>query len=627
MLKAWLYRGFNCKIFAIFVTATLSFGAVAEPAIQVQIMTFAKGTFWEATRTLLEPNPAQDREAGGRYASTTTEPFFASGNCGDILQVSQLRPLEVMKQNGYIDELIFQKLMNFEKLGIQSEQVDFITQFSDLTPQQEREIFGPQGAPPSRVMGGVKGLKPGLRRISRGTIFIVRGYVLTEDANGKIVPKPAKMPWELAATTPKDLSRHVDRAKIPYVVELGRVHVEEVLPGKLDLSMHFAASLLANQLHTLMIDPKEVLVTGNFLDAQHTRFFTRMFKMRLLTDDSLSEIEAGGRVPENYTDLSLPRGPDEWAQQRNTVCFTSAGHMQIKFPIEALSARAHKIQSLAPKPISGIEAQAVVRDYTTNMREDFDFVWESVGRARAPLMISDFGTPLIGYKMLATFLRRGFPYDESVNIPVEYLGRFQTWIAPDMFMSNWLEKLNYLPINPATGQLKAATFVSNLDVELAKKMGVLYPAAVLLSVADHIEKRIEAFAPREYNDLRDEVNKARRAKGLPLVSKVEAEEFFETFPLYLGTEEKLLFGLIKELGGRAETSQAFRANFLSGPITSLTRNLNISVSLQPTTVYGFDGKKIRQLRELYHAINQNARQRLRKGLADTQTKLLNSGSL
>lgn len=624
MLKAWLYRGFNCQILAIFVTAALSFGAGADavPEINQHVITFDNGNFYEATVSRSVP-------VNGRYLTVKTQPTFTGGNCGDILQGHQTRPLNVMRDAGYISEKIHQKLSNFEKLGIAPESVTIISQTSDLTPQEEIEIFGPRGSPPDRVVKGRWELDPGKIRVTRGNIFIVRGYVLREDESGKLVPEKRDMPWELEAL-PQGITRKIDSKKIPYAIELGRLHAEgKPLAGNVKLLMQTVTAILANEMQILKVDPKKVLVTGHFLDAEHVRFITKAFHLRILNDEVLDQIEAAGRVTENYTDLPLPDTHDGWAKHTDTVCFTSAGHMLGKFPIENFSEKVAQLTRIAaPVPLSGVAALAITREYLTNIREDFDFNIEPFGKSRAPLMVFDYGTPLLGYKMVSTLRKRGFEFNgPQMNQALDFLGRQDNAIAPDMFGYRWLERAMFLPMNRADGKLTPGMIVSNLDFHLFRKGAHMYLAAIILSIADLVDKRIDAFDPENFGFFLQSINEERTRRGLPKVATADAETFFDSYPLYLAARDiNFQILLTHEMKGVSVKAPAMTAQFTSGPITGASQSFHMSAQMIEETIYGFDGAKLRKIRREYHAFNHEARKRLDKSSYEARLKLLQAGS-
>jgi len=605
----------------LFFALLFASSAWAEPVMKVHIMTFAGGSFWEATNSQLVPVGNT-----GRYISEKTEPIITGGNCHDLLQSFQESPLKAMKRDGYIDAQTYDKLMDFQKLGIQADQLTMISLFSDLTAAEVKTIFGAGGVPPERLMNG-PGRSPGITRVNRGALYIVRGFQLEQGEGRNLRVAPRALPWELDAKLPNGLTRRVDRAKLPYVVEVGRAHSEsKPLPGDFRLAVQMATAVLAADAVTLKVNPKKLMVTGHFLDPQHTRLFTKFFPLRILNQSVLHQLENQGEIADSYLNLALPATRDEWNKHDNSLTFGSLEQYLKSYPVEKISEPAFRIQSLSATPLQGAEAQAVVREFATNMREDYDFEISGFAKARAPLMIRDHGTPFLGHKMVSSFSRRGFEmmkpnFMEGMN----YIGGLPRSTEPDLFMVHWFEKLQAFHLDPSKTYIPGI-YLANLDPQLAEKMGAMYPAALILSVADMIDKKIEAFGPQHFAYFMQTVNEQRVKQKLPVSPSVDAAGFFDLYPIFISSENPKLISVLKELGAKTVPSQAMAANFQSGPSRKDLNSVEIGVGIKPTQLYAIDGKKLRQLRELYHVFNVEARQRLSRGVHDQRQKLLYSGT-
>ncbi|MGE4132892.1 MAG: hypothetical protein AB7F86_14725 [Bdellovibrionales bacterium] len=620
-MSSWAHKILlKSRFCALLVTLSLSLGAGAEPALKASILTFDGSGFWEAIRTSLKVS------SDGLYQTEKIEPLFTAGNCENILQSFQRRPLEVMRENGYIDSSTYQKLMDFQKLGIRPPQLTLISLYSDLTATEVKEYF-PNGLPPERALNGdVR--TPQLKRVNRGALYIVRGYELlgTKGKRPEVSARP--LPWELDSHLPNGLTRRFDRKKNPYIVEIGRAHAEgKPLPGNFKTAAHLATAILAHDAEVLGITLQEMLITGHFLDAQHTRFFTKAFPLRPLNDQLMTTIEAaGGLNPTYLQDIELPKKREEWDRYADTVTIGTLERFLETFPIEQISSTAHSLMTYAKSKVTltGLQAQSLLHEYTTNMREHFAFHLEGIPDSPAPLTVYDYGTPFLGYRMLQTFLRRGFPYDPHLlNGSLAQVQNLQRSPTPDLFMDRWLEKVHPLPTN-SKGLLRAGWIVTNLDPKMTETPGIggLYPAAVLLSLAAKVDHQIQSFSPERFKDFMDTINDNRAAKGRPQSSDISAVEFLDFFPIFIHTENAKLAALLGELGGKPEPTNAMALKFVSGPATSA----NISMEMRQSTMFKFDGKAIRQLRSLYHVLDHQAASRLRPSIHNSRLRLLQSGA-
>jgi hypothetical protein len=598
----------------------------AAPALQVRILAMGGDDLWEATETVLTPI-APDSPL---YQFTKVQSLVTAGNCGDLFQNFQARPLDVMNENGYVPDEMRERLLKLKDSGIKSKQLLLITLFSDITPAQASELFGPEGVPKGRLLKRIRNPSgEELLRVSRGTVYAVRGYELIGKGANGFQLSPLPVPWELGAPLPSGLTRPLDRTQVKALIEIGRVHAEKgALPGDFDLLMRTLMTTLENQHHALGLNPDEVVLSGHFLDPQHARFFTHSFPLRILTAELQAQLEANPReLLSHYLELPLPKGSAQWKEHPDTVTFGSLAEAVRQFSPESISSLA--AESKSHGRLRGADALHLIRDFASTLQDRFTFVGPDESSARPPLVMLDWGTPLLKLKQNLVLRRYGFTSFEDPNFAF-FKNRFQqTTLAavPDFLLGPWQERSLFIPIAAMPGAKNGAMepipslMITNLDAQLAREYPQTYLSMVLRSVYDWLRAKFQSLPPEQYAEVLAFTNQQRKTHGLASLRELDHVSFLASFPLKVASSDDVINQQLADLGGVQSSAFKMGFHFPKGPVT--TSSVDLGFQGGAGVVYDFDGQRLMQIEQTGPG-EANARNRLRREMHTPWQSLLQS---
>lgn len=628
------YLKISSLLLAIYLPS-LAWGERIATPLSMRLLTFPGGNFWEATETIVSPS------GYGTYINTNISTHFYGGNCGNLLQTFQQRPLEKYLQDKYIDQETFDILMEFESLGIKPQQLVLLSQFTDLTEAQARAIFSgqlpekrftqlppePQQLPDGRVIQ-----VPGKVRIWRGTLLATRGFEAYLNEDGKLAHRALKVPWELDKVLGSKLKRTFDRSQVPFLTEIGRIHMEkEGLAGNSQKAVNVLITYLANEARTMKVDFKDYLLSAHLLDPQHTRLMVAGYPLRILDTKWQSEIESNlDQAMTGYKARTNPRGPG-WQEHPNTVVI---GRMQEAFeelPLEKVSEVVRLLNKRTDGKLAGPQALHFYQDLTVFHRQLLDFYNTDFPKPSRPVSVRDFGTAFLEGRIAGALTRIGqFKGDDATE---DLLRGFHVAGEPDSGSAVWDDRSIHAVLPPQallktaspTGKVDAAKTlqVGNWDQSLVTKYPKTYVAAVILAVADTMRHRFESLGSN-YQPVLDRMNAYRANLGKPTATSLDFQSFFETYPIVVTSKYPLVDEQAKALGGSPLSGMRFEFLFNHGPGTS---GFNVRTQQTPTTYYSFGVKELQILAEQFPQYSRQGRRNLRLNLNEMNLRMILSGGI
>jgi hypothetical protein len=651
----------------------LSLLAHGQPALTkgYRVLSFPGDTYWDAIETVLEPT------SDGRLHTKNLGPFFKVGNCGDILDGFQARPLAVFRQKKYITQEMYEALIHFQSNGIKPSQLRLIQQFSDLPTHEVHRLLG-ASVPEERVLDN-DGAGSGVVRVSRGTILYVRGFEPKLLGPSKVTYTPLKVPWELDQPLPSKLTRPLDREKLKYLVEIGRLHAEEgPIPGDRRGMVKLALTLLSNEVRGMKISPDDVIWSGHFLDAAHTRLFTAQYPTsRPLTPEIQTALEANRKKAlAELTQSPLPRGPQEWAVHENSVVIGRLSDVVKSAPldVESISDSANRLSQVLSQfnsaGVTGDQAFDFIRDRLNALRQTYDFKFPGVeslklAPAQKPIQILDFTTPLMLMRdakdlrklgVMATAeqalqlvkglglddvkdpgLRRQFQLSTALlEMPLPI-----TWQAGEDFISGILQAINGKlvadPEHPqqkvefnkdfSSGDSHPSVLIGNIDPAAIQKLPKRYLPALILSVVDLLQKRFEALSHEDRLLLTEAHNLHRREKKLPPVTTFTFDDFLENYGVSVPGVDEWISNEARELGGKSVEGVLFNPNIDFSEFSLVNPRITATAAIKKVYFYLFTKRRIEILRKLHPEYATDAYKNLDIGLRLIEQRIDQSGTL
>ena len=611
MFHLCLTRGLSL----ILLFAAWSFAAEAgEYPIQVQTVSFGGTSYLQATETTLTPN------ASGRFTSLKgAQATVRAGACKDALSDFQKRPLQVMRDRGYITQTMFESLSRDLPKTLDPRQFLLVTLFSDIPHSEALALFGGSTPESRRLMEWQD--KQGKRwvRIGRGAIFAVRGQILHVGAQGKEELRSAPVPWELGNQLPSGLTRKIDRAKVPALIEIGRAFSEQgVLPGDIRLAVRTLALTVEKEFNILGIPPSQVLMSGHFLDSQHTRLFSSKFPLRPLSPELERELEenlipALARIEE----IPLP-SMDEWKNYNDAVVVGSLQALMSGFKVEDLSEVAYQVGRLSQGKVTGASALHMVIDFFSWTREDFDYQPPGYRRSPHPIMLRDRGTVMPSDYLIAVLRKYGLIFGTPIcNAVRDYVQALAFNPEPDSFMESWSDPCHFIRgTNMQCLRNDSVLEVANLDTEAALAMPIRYLASVLLSITDLMRTRIEAISPEIRPLMVKWTNEKRATKGLPPIQRIDLTVYLESFGISLASVDPQVQTQLRNMGGKPIESTSIEIGLRNGNQGYF--------GIHPTYVFEFNLKQVREIERMFPDLTESARNRFSPGAHAKRLQLLQS---
>lgn len=615
-------------------------GPTGGPALLHRVDIY-RGTTWEVVQSFFEPTES------GRHYMKNQEAHLSAGNCADLLQAFQARPLDAMeKDRGYVTPEMRRQFERLDQMGIKSSQVVTVNQYSELNEEEARTLFPDPVELEERTLRKSPGKK---RQISRGTMWFIRGFELDPaqleaETPAPLKPKIVPLPllWEhKSAPLPFPLSRPVDRMKVRAVYEIGRSLSEgPQLPGDFKLMASLIAQVIAQEADVFNLDSQNVVLTSHTLRADRARLFALLFGTRLLNDSVVERMESDlSGFMTRHQDEPLPKGR-EWEKFENSVSYTSLAAAKERFPVEELSELAWRTAAASGGLIRGRKALEFWREFSGFFRRDLHFNHPDIGRSSRPLMVLRGSDAIFIEELMSLVDRFGVPRidlkDERTARPVQNL--LNIWqssvdvnFAPDLFLEEWYGRTVHLHPGfepdrnlPPRSLQAVAHLITNMDPELVNRVPRVYSAAVILGLWDMVDYEISQLSPFAFNILRYKLNEDREAKRLPGVHTVDAETFFDTYGLAVAPVDGNHAAELRQLGGKPTPgkAQVLSGNVLkSGYLDQLPNVIEFKLVDTQVTLFKFNSKEIAALKQMFPGLSNNARKALRNGYNKIKLRL------
>lgn len=550
-----------------------------------QVITYGGSSHFQATQTILF------QQGSGRLLTREVKSLQRSRTCDHFLGSFQAFPLREMLESKYITRETYERAMEVLPEQLDARQLLLITAFEDLPASQVSAL----NIPKDRVFTDALALEPGLIRVAIGTIYVVRGQILSKSARtGKAPPlTPLSVAWELNINTEKNASV-LNREKIPMLLEFGRLTMKPLRPedSPLDQSMHLAFSILETEAALLGISPEQVVVTSQFFDRGHTRLFLRGWPLKPLTPELKTRLEN-----DPVATMAQPRESTE--PDANGVVFGSLSQHLAAFREKEISETAERMAIASKGALSGQRAKLFLNRMMSRLRRDYDFVVpDGTVSPRGPIQIRDRGTALVDIE-LAEFLRQELGV-ELVNPkvappslqPLVKLIEGVYWNPEPEWLSNgWVDPTYFVAKDSAERKHAVpALEVANIDPILAGQFPVTYEASLILAIAHDVQARGQNLAP-----------------------------FFDQTPLRIASSDSGVSARLQLLGGRPIEAIAPHMSFIESP-----SGVKVEMGIIPAFFFEFRSAQIQAIGEQFPQLNINARERLRPGTHATRLMLLNS---
>ncbi len=562
-------------------------GAQKDYPIKARVVSFKGNNSWAGVTTLYAP------DATGRYAFENIESEIKMGNCGDLLTQFQHRTLEQMAEDKYISAEMLSHLSEMTKLGIKPNQFTLLTLYSEMPEAEAKILFGGK-IPEGRMQRGSGG---GLVKISRGTLYAVRGFDIVSDGKNGHQLRTLRVPWELSPV--ETLTRNFDRQKVPALYEMGRAFMEkDVLPGDFTLAMHIMITALTSEARILKLDTEKVILTGHSFQGANdkksgtrARLFAKLFPVKPLNDERMGMIE---NEPEkflaNYMDLPLPT-PQEWTELKDLVSFGTLKKASEKFSIEKISSWGEKISEASGRVLSPTQANAFYQDFLANWTHDYVLTVE--GREfRAPIRTQNSATARLYVEYLMLAKKYGMDPRSSNFIRVKEL--LQTTSDPvevDSFHEDYFDNKVFLPFLPvgvkSDGSPDAAPafWLGNFDPSAIPQAHLAYVGGAILAYQKLIRDWLKGLSAEETSYAMEYISEMRRELKLAPISSITEANFFETFPIVTYSTNWLVNDQFKALGGKRVDLIALQIHM---PDLKDTTKIQIGAQFGPAEGYKFD---------------------------------------
>ncbi|HPI40773.1 MAG TPA: hypothetical protein PLJ21_08200 [Pseudobdellovibrionaceae bacterium] len=619
----------NQSIFLFLISFYQTLFALPEFPIHVQILNFGGTSHYQATETILSPSGS-----GNRYKTKNVSSAQRLGTCSSFFKSFQDHPLNIMKDNGYISAATLAQLQNQLPQQINARQLELFTAFSEIPKATVDELVRSGQISKDRIMGHTIG-NPDLINVSRGTIYAVRGHILNLDPSQNITLIPQTLPWELGLSSPSNHNtiKPIDREKIKYLVEIGRAHTESgVLPGNLKLLIQMLFSTLNIEALKLKADPSEFLITAHFLDPQHVRYFTTQFPLRPLTPDLQVLLEKDPtETLSTYLSLPLPKGAKAWSNYKDIIAFGTLKAFTNSFDVTDISENAYRFSKLTGGLFDGYIGLDLLSEFPLLLRDDFYYTLpKDLGGTVTPfpIRIIDGGSTLGSVKANGLFKRFGIKLDTPLFKAAKSIFESNTINPlPDLFMGGWNEKNIFFDENfgGSSNLFYQGLLISNLDLKLTTQYPIRYVTSVMLSVFDWIQQRISGarnngVSTENYHILLKYTNEHRVKNRLKPLSEITVDSFLESFPLAVGTKDRLLIEQLKTLGGKTQ-----KAKLISGDFNDTPHKMSLSLNFSESEIFTFDALTLKEISKNFPEYLQQAKKRLQSSNLMTQQKLLQSG--
>jgi hypothetical protein len=578
-------------------------GLTTGPLIHTVVTRFPTENLWESTENHL-------RNVGdGRLRSEGPTPWFHGGNCGNILENFQEAPLKKMLSDGYIDQKTFEILMTLTQQGISATQLVLFTQYSEMTRDEAEKIFGGP-IPKDRNMGLSDS---GGVRIRRGTMYYIRGFEAVLGQRNPIAFKPLRVAWELVPSDgkwPSKLSRGFDRTKVPFLVEIGRAFSEkDILPGDTKGLARTLIPYLESEAWAQGIDPSRLVISGHFLDAQHTRFFTRAFpSLRPLRPDLQREMESDLKLSmEAYLQRPLPKDREAWQEYDDTVVVGSLAATAKDFPLSGISSRYQQAltdqQFDSPSDTTATQFMRALQNLHVMMEARvFDVVDGNGGVSEKPVHVADYGSPLLLGDSLGKLHAVGArvsldnfeAWTESYvpefgSLHMGTVGKWETDILLPVDIGNEADILS------GDFQPLPSFLVSNLDPNLLARDPKTYLTSVILAVAEEIERNLKSTLGDSQKFRLMYAQSIAQLTGRPKMMSLTPADFFYNFPVVVALPSmRGYLDLAYLLGAAEHPGLRMQTEATTGPSNTPEFKVNSQATVE--RFWKFDYQALQRLR-------------------------------
>jgi hypothetical protein len=593
----------------------------AEAPVLVQVLTFPGNHLWEGTESLVEPI---DNE--GHYRTRQAGSTISLGDCSNLLESFQRRPLTAMFEKGYITKDVFESL---QKLGERSKprQFTLITLFTAMTRDEALKTF--QGKIPEERIIRVNGLsepgQPEKIAISRGTLYAIEGQIIDISASRLHPLEIYDVAWEM--DLPKNLTRKMNRKNIRALVEIGRANSEKGdLGGDHLLAAKLLTAVLYNKYRILGIPPEEVIITAHALDSARGKLFLKGFPFRLLTPEIQIALESDPvAVLSNYMKTPLPQTHAEWRDLEDIVVYGSLAEFLKSFPLDQVSQAAYAIPKLPNVYLNSAKALDLKATVKEIYREDFTYVYIDGTVARGPLMMRDRGSPLLENKARVIYEQNGIPFGSKQFYEVQNYTSHMGGLEPDLFLEGWIDPSYYVSaMITQTQTFPCVLDVSNLDSHLAIAHPYEYVASVVLSVEAHIQRQLDNLVMRAPILVLDSLNNSRKLIHQASVTELTSANYIEAFPIFVSSSDTLVQQQLKAIGGNPKPALVMYAKFDHANSNPGDPIFNIGFTETNVGYYEFSASAIAQIRKQYPQLINNAANRLKKDIHRQRLMLNNA---
>lgn len=572
-------------------------GAQKEYPIKARVISFKGNNSWAGVTTVYEP------DGSGRYAFETIESEIKLGNCGDLLTQFQHRTLEQMAEDKYISPEMLRHLSEMTKLGIKPNQFTLLTLYSEMPEAEAKQLFGGT-IPEGRKQ---EGSEKGLVKISRGTLYAVRGFDIVSDGIDGHQIRTLKVPWELSPV--ETLKRNFDRIKVPALYEMGRAFMEkDVLVGDFTLAMHILITALTSEARMLKLDAGKVILTGHSFQGANdkksgtrARLFAKLFPVKPLTDERMRMIEdEPAKFLSSYMDLPLPT-PQEWTELKDLVSFGTLKKASEKFSVEKISSWGEKISEASGRVLSVSQATEFYQDFLANWTHDYVLTVE--GREfKSPIRTQNSATVRLYVEYLMLAKKYGLDPRSANFIRVkELLETNNDPVEVDSFNEGYFDDKVFLPFLPigtkpdGSPDAAPAFWLGNFNPREVPNAHLAYVGGAILAYQQSIRDWLRGLSAEETVFAMEYMSEMRRDLKLAPIASITEFNFFETFPIVTYSTHWLVNDQFKALGGK-------RVDLIALQIIMPDlekQKIEIGASFGPAEGYKFDLRAIEELRRRF----------------------------